>query len=126
MYLVQSLLYGYSLPSLLVHEIPGAEVGHPVAGTAVVGFVVGGGFGVVVVCFVVVVVDVVGLVVVFIEIVVVGFIVVGCFVVGAEVEDGSLLQFTTPARSQSFVTLLNSILVGQDFGCRKTTPSQQR
>lgn len=125
MYLVQSLLYGYSLPSLLVHEIPGAEVGRPVAGTAVVGFVVGG-FGVVVVCFVVVVVDVVGLVVVFIEIVVVGFIVVGCFVVGAEVEDGSLLQFTTPARSQSFVTLLNSIPVGQDFGCRKTTPSQQR
>lgn len=126
MYLVQSLLYGYSLPSLLVHEIPGAEVGHPVAGTAVVGFVVVCGFGVVVVCFVVVVVvDIVGLVVVFIEIVV-GFIVVGCFVVGAEVEDGSLLQFTTPARSQSFVTLLNSILVGQDFGCRKTTPSQQR
>lgn len=106
--------------------LPGAEVGRPVAGTAVVGFVVvGGGFGVVVVCFVVVVVDV-GLVVVFIEIVVVGFIVVGCFVVGAEVEDGSLLQFTTPARSQSFVTLLNSIPLGQDFGCRKTTPFQQR
>lgn len=100
--------------------LPGADVGRPVVGTAVVGFVVGGGFGVVVVGFVVV-----GLVVVVVEIVVVGFI-VDCFVVGAEVEDGSPLQFTALARSQRFVTLLNSIPVGHDFGCRKTTPSQQR
>lgn len=103
--------------------LPGADVGRPVVGTAVVGFVVVvvGGFGVVVVGFVVVV----GLVVVVVEIVVVGFI-VDCFVVGAEVEDGSPLQFTALARSQRFVTLLNSIPVGHDFGCRKTTPSQQR